>query len=163
MANRILSPDNSLSLLVLRLRKAGISPCHIYSLSDYRFTCQQDIFQIYRSKGFTNNDIKTILDAKLSAMQVWYVEKKDEILQKQKKTIEELRAKLDSNPTLRYLDSKNSRYWNWNNSSKADNNWAIHLLKEQIEIIERQESEAKTKAEQLWNDVKKNELIVTIL
>lgn len=87
MANRILSPDSSLSLLVLRALKAGIRQCEIhnlYSLQTWNFEKFQKTVETYRSKGFNYSDIKKLLDAKLSPSQVNYVIKIDKIQQKTK-------------------------------------------------------------------------------
>ena len=87
MANRNLSPDTSLSLLILRAIKSGIRPCEIYNLPNYGFFGRQQTIEIYRSKGFSLSDIKKIDDAKLSPMQVYYAINKDKQQQEEKKKI----------------------------------------------------------------------------
>ena len=95
MANRILSPDCSLSLIILRALASGIRPCQVYcpymwkrSLSSYH-----KVIELYRSKGFSFGEIEKVVSAELSPAQVYYVIRKDKQQQEEQKKKEELHKK----------------------------------------------------------------------
>lgn len=91
MANRNLSPDTSLSLLILRAISAGIRPSHIYCPHMWKrsFQVYQSVIEKYRSKGFTLLEIERIINADLSPMQVYYAINKDKAQKEEQKKREE--------------------------------------------------------------------------